>query len=77
MALIARGRSGAERTRHISIRYFWTKERVDLGEMRVVHKGTKEMYANVLTKPLQGSQFAYERDSLTGWATPMEYETSE
>ena len=41
--------------------------------MRVVHKGTKEMYANVLTKPLQGSQFAYERDSLTGWDTPMEY----
>jgi hypothetical protein len=71
MALIARGRSGAERTRHISIRYFWAKERVDLGEMRVVHKGTEEMYANVLTKPVQGSQFVYERDSLTGWAVPV------
>ena len=68
MALIARGRSGAERTRHIAIRYFWTKERVDTGELRVEHKGTKEMYANVLTKPLQGSQFVYERECLTGWA---------
>jgi hypothetical protein len=76
MALIARGRSGAERTRHISIRYFGIKERVDLGEMRVVHKGTKEMYANVLTKPLQGGQFVYERDSLTGWTKPKEYKTS-
>ena len=67
MALISRGRSGAERTRHVAIRYFWTKERVDNGEMRIVHKGTKEMYANVLTKPLQGSKFVYERTCLTGW----------
>ena len=36
-------------------------------EATVVHKGTKEMYANVLTKPLQGSQFIYERECLTGW----------
>ena len=69
MAIIARGRSGAERTRHIAIRYFWAKERVDNGEMKIEHKGTKEMYANVLTKPLQGSQFVYERTCLTGWAT--------
>ena len=32
MALVERGRSGAERTRHINIRYFWVKERVDKGE---------------------------------------------
>jgi hypothetical protein len=25
------------------------------------------MYANVLTKPLQGGQFRYERACLTGW----------
>ena len=67
MALVERGRSGAERTRHIDIRYFWVKERVVNGEMRVEHKGTKEMYANVLTKPLQGSQFVYERQCLTEW----------
>ena len=67
MALIARGRSAAERTRHIDIRYFWVKERVDQGEARVVHLGTKSMYANVLTKPLQGSQFKEERKGLTGW----------
>ena len=67
MALLERGRSGAERTRHISIRYFWVKERVDNKEMVIEHKGTKEMYANVLTKPLQGTQFQYERECLTGW----------
>lgn len=29
MALIERERSGAERSRHITIRYFWVKERVE------------------------------------------------
>jgi hypothetical protein len=51
MALIERGRSAAERTRHIDIRYFWVKERVDMGEAVVKHLGTKDMYANLLTKP--------------------------
>jgi hypothetical protein len=72
MALLARGRSGGERTRHIDIRYFWVKDRVDRGEVTIVHKGTSELYANVLTKPLQGSQFVYERGCLTGWPTAEE-----
>ena len=67
MALIDRGRSGAERTRHISIKYFWLKERVDMGEAKVKHLGTKDMYANMLTKPLQGAQFKTERKGVTGW----------
>ena len=72
MALIARGRSGGERTRHIDIRYFWVKDRVDRGEATIIHKGTAELYANVLTKPLQGSQFVYERGCLTGWPATVE-----
>ena len=47
MALVNRGRSGAERTRHIAIRYFWVKELVDKGEAVITHMGTAEMYANV------------------------------
>ena len=69
MALVERGRSGAERTRHIQIRYFWVKERVVTGEVRVEYLRSEDMYANVLTKPLQGSQFQRERDGLTGWPT--------
>jgi hypothetical protein len=67
MALIERGRSAAERTRHIDIRYFWVKERIDMGEAIIKHLGTKDMFANVLTKPLKGLQFITERDALTGW----------
>jgi hypothetical protein len=50
MAPVDRGRLGAERTWHIDIRYFWVKERVEKGEMRGEHKGTKYLYANVLTR---------------------------
>jgi hypothetical protein len=66
MALIERGRSGAERTRHIDIRHYWLKERVMNGEAVVKHMGTVDMYANMLTKPLQGQQFLSEREALTG-----------
>jgi hypothetical protein len=72
MALVERGRSAAERTRHINIRYFWVKERVDTGEATIIHLGTAEMYANLLTKPLQGSQFIAERLALTGWRANTE-----
>jgi hypothetical protein len=43
-------------------------------EVVVVHKGTADMYANVLTKPLQGSQFVDERECLTGWECPVDEE---
>ena len=69
MALVARGRSGAERTRHIQIRYFWVKERVDTGEVQVEYLRSEDMYTNVLTKPHQGPQFQRERGRLTGWPT--------
>ena len=68
MALLARDRSGGERTRHIAARYFWVKDLAEGGEAVMVHKGTAELYANVLTKPLQGAQFVYKRECLTGWA---------
>jgi hypothetical protein len=67
MALIKRGRSAAERTRHIHIRNFLMKERVDNGEEIIRHLGGKDMCANLPTKPLQGSQLITERDALTGW----------
>ena len=67
MALIAKGKSSSERTRHVSIRYFWLKERTDDGELEVLHLSTEQMYANALTKPLQGKQFIAERKELTNW----------
>jgi hypothetical protein len=67
MSLLAAGRSNNERTRHVAIRYFWINERVDNGEARVLHKDGKDLFANVLTKPLQNPQFEDETRGLTNW----------
>jgi len=67
MALMKRGYPGSERSRHINIRHFWVKEKVDSGELIIEHLGTELMMANALTKPVQGAQFAAEREGLTGW----------
>jgi hypothetical protein len=68
MALLAKGRSTSKRSRHIEIRYFWAKERCDMGDIKVVHRGTALMGpANILTKPVHGAQFLEERRQLTNW----------
>jgi hypothetical protein len=67
MALIKRGGPASERSRHISIRYFWLKEKVADGTVVIEHLGTAAMFANLLTKPLQGAQFIAERQALTNW----------
>jgi predicted lactoylglutathione lyase len=68
MALIKRGGPGSERSRHIHIRYFWLTEKVTQGEVELQHLGTADMFANILTKPVQGAQFERERLGLTNWS---------
>ena len=72
MAIMARGGPTSERSRHINIRYFWLCERIKLGEVVLVHRATTLMYANVLTKPLQGKQFVTERNGITNWSESRE-----
>ena len=67
MALIDKGKSTSGRTRHVDIRYFWIKERIESGEVIVKHMGTTKMIADAMTKPLQGSEFIRERQALTNW----------
>jgi hypothetical protein len=67
MAVMKKGGPVSERSRHIHIRYFWLKEQVDLGVVEIKHLGTSKMFANLLTKPVQGKQFRQERYGLTNW----------
>ena len=67
MALIKRGGAASERSRHIDIRHFWVKEKVDGREAVVRHLPTDKMFVNVMTKPTQGKQFVAERNALTNW----------
>ena len=68
MALMKRGGPGSERSRHINIRHFWLAEKVAAGDVVIEHLSTDLMYANALTKPVQGAQFEKERHGLTNWA---------
>jgi hypothetical protein len=67
MALAAKGRSTSDRTRHIHIRYFFVKDRVDSGEVSVKYMPTKLMLADILTKPLQGELVRAMRQELLNW----------
>ncbi|MEL7196301.1 MAG: reverse transcriptase domain-containing protein [Bacteroidota bacterium] len=51
-----RGSSG-KRTRHIDIRYFFIKDRIQARELSVVYCPTEDMVSDYFSKPLQGNQF--------------------
>jgi hypothetical protein len=58
--------SRRRRSRHIDIRFFFIKDRIDKGEMEVAFCGTNEMVADYLTKPLQGEKFRGFRNDILG-----------
>jgi hypothetical protein len=63
MLLEKNGRmSSGKRTKHINIRYFFVKDRVDSKDITIIHCPTGEMLADYFTKPLQGSLFRRMRD---------------
>ena len=64
MALMAKGRSTSSRTKHINIRYFFVKDRVESGDIVIKYAPTEAMIADLLTKPLQGELFRKLRRSL-------------
>ena len=66
IALMAKGKSTSPRTRHIAIRYFFVKDRVDNGELVVEYMPTDLMRADIMTKPLQGDLFREMRSALLG-----------
>ena len=54
------------KSRHIDIRYFFIKDRLDLEHMNVQHCPTEQMLADFFTKPLQGNLFRKFRDVIMG-----------
>ena len=58
--------SRRKRTRHINIRFFFIKDRIDKGEVEIAFCGTKDMIADFLTKPLQGKAFREFRNQVMG-----------
>jgi len=58
--------SSSKRTKHINVRYFFITDRIWKGEVRVEWCPTKDMVADFMTKPLQGSAFRKFRDLIMG-----------
>ena len=54
-------------SRHIDIRHFFVKDRVDKKEVRIEYCPTSIMLADFFTKPLQGQLFQKFRSVLMGW----------
>ena len=44
-------------SRHIHIRYFFVKDRLDKGEVEVLYCPTEQTLADFFTKPLQGALY--------------------
>ena len=53
-------------SRHINIRYFFIKDRLDLETINVEHCPTEQMLADFFMKPLKGSLFRKFRDVILG-----------
>jgi len=54
-------------SRHINIRYFLVKDRVDNKEVRIEYIPTHLMLAEFFTKLLQGELFRFLRAYIMGW----------
>ena len=49
-----------------NIRYFFVTDQVELGNVQVEYMPTDEMWADFMTKPLQGEKFRKFRSLLLG-----------
>ncbi len=63
--LIKNGKmSSGKKTKHIKAKFFFIKDRIDNGEIRVLDCPAEEMWADIMTKPLQGTVFRVMRAEL-------------
>jgi len=71
-------RSSTKRTRHLSIKYHYVTSKLeDKTITAVTYHPTKELVADFLTKPLQGSLFRRHRNAIMGITEKDEAEAFE
>ena len=67
--------SAGEARRHMYHRFFLTTDNIEKGDLSVEHRGTKEMWADVNTKPLQGVGFRLFRSKIMGISEDYDHDT--
>ena len=50
-------KSSTKNTKHINVRYYFIKDRLETGDVVINHCPTEEMLGDIFTNPLQGSLF--------------------
>jgi hypothetical protein len=71
--LIKNGKySSGKKTKHVKAKFFFIKDQVDDWEIKVIDCPAEEMWADILTKPLQGMAFQTMRAQLMN--CPINYE---
>jgi hypothetical protein len=56
-----------QKSKHIDIRYHFTRERVESKEIKLVYVSTEHQQADLLTKALGAHRTAYLRDRVLGY----------
>jgi hypothetical protein len=66
LACIAQTKNDTQssRSRHMDVKYHYARELVAAGVIQLTYVNTKEMMADILTKPLPRDQFHYLRDMM-------------
>jgi hypothetical protein len=71
--LIKNGKmSSGKKTKHVKAKFFFIKDRVNDGELKVIDCPTEEMWVGIMTKPLKGTAFQVMRAELMN--CPVNYE---
>ena len=60
--------SSSKRTMHIKIRYFFIRDMIEAGKVSLKYCPTDKMWADILTKPMQGKAFRKMRAKLMNYA---------
>ncbi|CAN0404580.1 unnamed protein product [Ectocarpus fasciculatus] len=66
LSLMKSGKNPGHRTKHMNIRYFFVKNRVELGDVSLTYLPTADMVADMMTKPLNGATLRKLVAVLTG-----------
>ncbi len=67
--------SSSKKTKHIKMKFFFIKDQVEKGDVKIEHLGTDKMWVDILTKPKQGKAFRRDRAKLMNreedWQEPI------
>ena len=69
IALLTNGRNARNRTRHLNVRFFFIKNRIEMGHLSAVYMPNDRMIADLMTKSVTGKLLISLRSRMFGTYT--------